>query len=335
MVDCADPQFLEHAEDILAYVKDCQSNAVPCALCVVTHVSGGSARSVGTLVAVRADGEMAGYVSHGCVDADLRLQAQAAIETAQPRQLVYGAGSPFMDLQLPCGGRVEVLVDPAPDPKACTFALQQLQNRQAIALNFTAGAGLLSAYLQKTHSGWMGDKFIAWHPPALQLILAGTGPLIAAVTGIGKSMRLPIFLLSPDPAAEDQLAGSDRANFVNLKTQDAHLELPLDSWTAVLLLFHDHDWEVSILQAALLGNPCYIGALGSARTHHQRLATLKTLGMTDMDLARITGPIGIIPAARDAHTLALSALAEIIDTYRQMLALDAALPSAPRLQLKA
>lgn len=322
MADDADPQFLEHAEDILAYVQDCQRNAVPCALCVVTNVSGGSARSVGTLVAVRADGKMAGYVSHGCVDADLRLQAQAAIEAAQPRQLVYGVGSPFMDLQLPCGGTVEVLVDPAPDPGACALVLQQLQTRQPIALNFTGEAGLVSAQPQQAHTGWMGNTFTAWHPPALQLIVAGTGPLIAAVTGISKSMRLPIFLLSPDPAAEDQLAGSDRANFVHLKTQDAQLELPLDNWTAVLLLFHDHDWEVSLLQAALQGNPCYIGALGSSRTHHQRLATLKELGMTDKDLARITGPIGIIPAARDAHTLALSALAEVIDTYRQMLALD-------------
>lgn len=62
------------------------------------------------------------------------------------------------------------------------------------------------------------------------------------------------------------------------------------------------------------GNPCYIDALGSSRAHKQRLATLKTLSMAHNALARITGPIRIIPAARDAHTLALSALAEIIDT---------------------
>ncbi|WP_371932469.1 XdhC family protein [Pararhizobium sp. IMCC21322] len=63
---------------------------MPCALCVVTNVSGGSARSIGTLVAVRADSELAGYASHGCADADLRLQAQAAIETAQPRYSRHG-----------------------------------------------------------------------------------------------------------------------------------------------------------------------------------------------------------------------------------------------------
>lgn len=45
MAGGADTQFLEHAEDMLAYVQDCQSYAVPRALCIVTNVSGGSARS--------------------------------------------------------------------------------------------------------------------------------------------------------------------------------------------------------------------------------------------------------------------------------------------------
>lgn len=328
MAGFADPGYLEHAEDILAYVLECQSKAAPCALCVVTDVSGGSARAVGTLVAVRTDGEMAGYVSHGCVDADLRLQAQAAIEAATPRQLIYGVGSPFMDLRLPCGGTVEVLVDSAPDPTACKLAHQKIQQRRATALTFTPESGLISGSTDRNSTGWMDGRFVAWHAPTLQLIVAGAGPLLAAISGIAKSMRLPLCLLSPDPTAEAHTVGSDQTTFMHLKTQNAHLELTLDSWTAVLLLFHDHDWEIGLLQTALRGDPCYIGALGSSRTHQQRLATLKTLGIPENDLARITGPIGVIPAARDAHTLALSALAEIIDTYRQMLAQHVAAPKA-------
>ena len=177
----AGPEFLENTEDILAFVAECQSNAVPCALGVVTDVSGGSARSVGSVVAVRADGEMTGYISHGCVDADLVLQAQHAIADGQPRQIVYGVGSPYIDLRMPCGGTVEILIDPIPDHEICLHALQKLRKRQAVTLNFTKDKGLISVHPHRNEPGWIGDQFITWHSPRLQLVVAGVGPLLAAV----------------------------------------------------------------------------------------------------------------------------------------------------------
>jgi xanthine dehydrogenase accessory factor len=267
------------------------------------------------MVAVRADGEMAGYVSHGCVDADLGLQAQDAINLGAVRQITYGVGSPFMDLRLPCGGTVEMLVDPAPDPNVCALALEHLARREAVALQFSDLAGLVSAGGDPQD---VAGRFTAWHSPVLQLVVAGVGAPLAAVAGIANSMRLPLSVLSTDPEAKAYIAGSDRARFAHLTSPLDHTEFPLDRWTAVLLLFHDHDWEPNLLRTALAGNPFYIGALGSSRTHANRLAALTDLGVSAEDLGRISGPIGVIPAARDAHTLAISALAEILDAYRQV-----------------
>ena len=140
------------------------------------------------------------------------------------------------------------------------------------------------------------------------------------------AMHLPLYLLSPEPAAKANMSGSDRATFRHLTSQQSDLDLSLDIWTAVLLLFHDHDWEISILRAALQSDPFYIGALGSSFTHTQRQNSLRALGVGEEELARITGPIGAIPAARDAHTLAISALAEIIDAYRQSLTQNTTVP---------
>ncbi len=149
----ADRPFLEHAVDILSFLVECQSDQLPCALCVVTGVSGGSARSVGTIVAIRADGEMAGYVSHGCVDADLQLQAQAAIIDAKPRQVIYGAGSPFMDLRLPCGGTVEILIDPYPNSDLCKSAFDLLNSRAVVTFEFISERGLIDIGNQRTGTG--------------------------------------------------------------------------------------------------------------------------------------------------------------------------------------
>ncbi|PRY74152.1 xanthine dehydrogenase accessory factor [Yoonia maritima] len=309
-------QFLENAEDILAFVQDCQSAQISCALCVVTGVSGGSARSVGTLVAVRADGQMAGYVSHGCVDADLCVQAIDAINDGKQREVIYGVGSPFMDLRLPCGGTVNILIDPSPDHVKCKEALKRLMQRQAVTLVFSAGSGFVRLNLQHKVTGWDNGIFSASHVPALRLIIAGVGPPLAAVAQIAAAMNIEYHVLSPDEQAANYVSGTQRQSFKHLVIQDVSIDLELDAWTAVLVLFHDHDWEPNILEAALRGNPFYIGALGSARTHEQRIARLLSRGANKQDVSRIKGPIGVISAARDSYTLALSAITEIVDAYR-------------------
>jgi xanthine dehydrogenase accessory factor len=64
----------------------------------------------------------------------------------------------------------------------------------------------------------------------------------------------------------------------------------------------------------------FIGAMGSRRTHASRLEKLRELGVQEDLLARISAPLGLIPTARDPVTLALSALAQVVDGYRQITA---------------
>jgi len=77
-------------------------------------------------------------------------------------------------------------------------------------------------------------------------------------------------------------------------------------------MFHDHDWEGALLKQALGGEAFYIGAMGSERTHASRKDMLGLRGLAANDIARIRGPIGIIPSMRDANLLALSTLAELV-----------------------
>jgi len=78
------------------------------------------------------------------------------------------------------------------------------------------------------------------------------------------------------------------------------------------LFFHDHDWEPPLLADALKTEAFYIGAQGSQRARDARLADLRAMDVPEEQLTRLTGPVGLIPSARDPGTLAVSVLAEVL-----------------------
>uniref|UniRef100_UPI003567EA18 XdhC family protein n=1 Tax=Paracoccus seriniphilus TaxID=184748 RepID=UPI003567EA18 len=85
----------------------------------------------------------------------------------------------------------------------------------------------------------------------------------------------------------------------------------IDDFTAIVLFFHDHHRETSILEMALESPAFWIGAQGSRLSQQRRLDSLRARDIAEAQLSRIHGPIGLIPQARDARTLAISVLAEI------------------------
>jgi xanthine dehydrogenase accessory factor len=94
----------------------------------------------------------------------------------------------------------------------------------------------------------------------------------------------------------------------------------IDPWTAIVLLFHDHEWEAALLRWALATPALLIGAQGGAQARADRDAMLERIGCTTEDKARIHSPIGLIPRTRDPQVLALSVLAECVASYERLLA---------------
>ncbi|MGB3627118.1 MAG: XdhC family protein, partial [Henriciella sp.] len=109
--------YTEHAEDVLSQWLGWRETG-PAALVMITGTVGGAVRAPGALMAVSADGDIAGYISGGCIDADVVLQAHAALKHGQAKSLRYGAGSPFVDLPLPCGGAIDLVIEPDADVEA-------------------------------------------------------------------------------------------------------------------------------------------------------------------------------------------------------------------------
>ena len=87
----------------------------------------------------------------------------------------------------------------------------------------------------------------------------------------------------------------------------------LDSRTMVCVLTHDPKFDVPVLSLALrLPQLAYVGALGSRRTHLERLERLSAAGLTSMELSRLSSPIGLDLGGRTPEETAVSIAAEII-----------------------
>lgn len=266
------------------------TSVAPVAMAVIVGVDGPSYRPVGAALFVDAGGNVAGNLSSGCIDADVVLHAREVAVTGMGKKIRYGAGSPFMDLRLPCGGGLDILIMPVRDDAPLRALQTAMQARRSCDICLT----LQGPTVQPT-----ADTVLLLH--------------------VSPDPRFLVFGKGPEAVAFARMTGGAGYETVALATADAPLgaqALELcanaDVQTAIVLFFHDHDNEPAILRAALQSRAFYIGAQGSRRTAARRLQVLRGLGFEEEQCLRVRGPIGVIPSTRDARTLAVSVLAEVL-----------------------
>ena len=314
---------LPRRADRLAPAGDCQPGDLPdllnlialgrtenlrSALVTLVAVEGGSARAPGAQMAVLEDGRFAGYLSGGCLETIIASEAMRLITDGRDDVLRFGAGSPFLDVRLPCGGSIDLHVHVDPDPVLLETARSRLATRQPFAIDFFPAQS--RAELVDTAppwlSGWHEERFRRVYLPQTRLLLIGRGLEFETLARLGAAAGYDVVALAADDEGAERVAGATR-----LPSPDAIGELSIDPWTALVLLFHDHDWEQPILRAALRQTPFYLGALGSTSTHRRRCERLLADGLDIAEVERIRGPIGLFGPTRDAVSLALSVLAEL------------------------
>ncbi|WP_310533347.1 XdhC family protein [Novosphingobium sp.] len=295
---------------VLSYLQNAAGRGERTALIVLTAVEGGAARGTGTLMGVSEAGDWCGSLSGGCTEAAIAGEARRVIAGSKAEVLRIGAGSPLIDIRLPCGSGIDLLIVPQPDSAAIAEAVESLDVRQpAILAAGTDGALALHAADAEARTGWHDATFHLRLDPPLRLVIAGHGEEVEALARQTGAWGALVEVITPD----ERLASQPRAT--PLKTPTSPVPLDLDPWTALVLLFHDHDWEVPLLARALPQDSLWIGAMGSRATHARRLVALAEAGVPADQAAAIHGPIGLIPSARDPETLALSVLAEVVAAY--------------------
>ena len=285
-------------------------------LAVISGVEGPSYRPLGAMMAVMPDRARVGTLSSGCIEADIALHAGEALAAGMPQMIRYGIGSPFADIELPCGGGLDILLLPDPDKAALEVVARRQAARDACSLviNTTTGAMSVSeAAATVCHKQVLTVRF----DPAIRFLVFGKGPEASTFAALVQSAGYPNVLLSPD--TETLQAGKSAGCVTqHMTAQCFPADLAADKRTAVVLFFHDHEWEPLILEGALKTDAFYIGSQGSRRARDARIATLVYMGVSPSEIARLRGPVGLIPSARDAGTLAVSVLAEVLGEAMQI-----------------
>lgn len=273
------------------------------ALVTISQIDGGAPKPLGTQMAVLEDGRHVGHVSGGCVEAAIAAEVVPMIARGRDEIMRFGKGSRFIDIRFPCGGGVDLLVHVSPSAEMLTEALARFGQREAFAIEFTPAASR-AAMRDAAATGWADGAFVRTFLPRTQLVLCGRGPDFEVLARVAAAAEFDLWLASPDA---DPAIGE----VALLRDPTRAPPLPLDPWTATVLLFHEHEWEEALLAQAVAGPGFYVGALGSVKTHAKRRERLAAMGLPAAQLDRIHGPIGLIDRARDPGMLALSVLAEI------------------------
>ncbi|ESQ77468.1 XdhC family protein [Asticcacaulis sp. AC402] len=282
----------DYRDFVLQHWLDWRREGKRCALLTLVVAHGGSPRPVGSQVAVCEDGRHVGLISGGCIEKALVLDAIAAIEREENHVERYGDGSRFVDLRLPCGSGIDIAFD--------------------VGLGVATVEAVVAARAARREAVLETGGFLRVYPPAPRLIAVGQGPIMTSTLQFAAALEMEPVAYSPDPDTLEVLRG---LGFTALALE-AFGATTFDRHTAVLTLFHDHDHEADILARAVTSEAFYIGALGSRRAQAARLERLALMGLDDAG-ARINGPVGLDIGARTPPEIALSALAEIVQCYRQ------------------
>ncbi|MGP7796747.1 XdhC family protein [Sphingomonas sp. CLY1604] len=304
---------MKQALSILRFLSACAQRGEPAALVTLTDVTASAVRRPGEHMAIAADGSAIGSFSGGCIEAAVIAEAQEALADGAARLVRYGAGSRYIDIRLPCGGGIDLLFTPRPNPAVLAAAIATLEAREPLGLRLTRDGGIdIDAADRGT--GWAAGGFHVRHDPDPRVAILGQGAEPLALLDVARAYGAGTLLLSPQEAivAEAQARGSDAALLRVLGPSPA---LAIDRWTAVVALFHDHDWETGLLLQALDQRPFFIGAMGSLRTQAERRRRLAAAGGEAQAIDRIVGPIGLIHATRDPATLAISIMAQVAEAY--------------------
>ena len=306
-------------DDIRPSLAEARARRVPVAIVTLFRSEGGSPRGVGAQMAV-GDGILTGHVSGGCVEGDVASHCRAAIATGSPRRLVYGKGGPW-DMPLPCGGRIELLVEPVPAGDPALDALIGFTERREPRVWITDGvartcvAPEAAGFPTKAEAGVSGTRVFRRYAPQDRLIVVGGDPTAMAIAGMAAAMDMEAVLVRPNGPAEPPPL--QRVAYSRAMPAEALDDIGVDRWTAVAACTHDLDLDQETLLAALRSPAFFVGALGSRRRRPERLDALRATGLDEADLSRLKTPIGLPIDARAPWEIAAATLAQIIAEARR------------------
>ena len=293
-------EWLQHGQEVI--------------LVTVLKTWGSSPRPAGSLLIMRGDGRTAGSVSGGCVEQDLveRYRSQQ-LSDGYPTRIDYGVNrEDATRFGLPCGGRLELLVERLHDPAQLQEILDALQQKQLIARHVDLNSGQVSLQPASAEQDFVYSNIYVRKilGPQWSLLLIGAGHLSQMVSQLALMLGYRVIVSEPreEYAQGWQLADTE---LTSLMPDDAVQTFIQQPRSIVLALTHDPKLDDLALLDALSSQAFYVGAIGSQRNCDARRQRLKQLCISVAQLSRLHAPVGLPIGSHTPAEIALSIMAEI------------------------
>ena len=298
-------------------------------LATVIQTWGSAPRRVGGQLVINKDGDMEGSVSGGCVEGAVVLEAIEALETGERKVLEYGVSdADAFSVGLACGGTIRILLEPVGSALSVETLKTLVDHRArrvpiAYCVNVKTNESRLTSAefedrFRADKSGFLedGETFIAIHNPPLRLIVVGAVHIAQALVPMARIAGFDPVIIEPRASFGSQTRFPGETILEDWP-DEAMEKIGVDGRTAVVLLTHDPKLDDPALIIALKERPYYIGALGSKRTHAKRIERMSAHGFSETDIGRIHGPIGLDIGSATPSEIALSILAQMVQTLRR------------------
>jgi xanthine dehydrogenase accessory factor len=280
----------------------------------VVRTWGSAPRPLGALVAIRGDGQIAGSVSGGCIEDDLIDKIRLGrLDLTSPRRMQYGISAEEANrFGLPCGGTLELVLEPLSAASQIDALLERVGAGQQTArrVDLHSGAVTLSEGRGVDTLTVDDAALVSVHGPSWRLLIIGAGQLTQYVAEMALALDYQVVICDPREEYADtwSVAGT---TLVRTMPDDTVAQCRPDPHTAIIALTHDPKLDDLALMEALGTDAFYVGAIGSQRNQEKRKERLKEFGVTNAQLARLHGPVGLKNGARTPPEIAVSILAEM------------------------
>jgi xanthine dehydrogenase accessory factor len=272
------------------------------------------------MLAVRKDGRVVGSVSGGCIEDDLIARAQGGQLPSKPEWARYGVSQEeAARFGLPCGGTLRLVIEPLKLGDWIDRVVEVTQAQQLVGrwLDLVTGVSTLTDARpgQLTEVKEEGCHFV--YGPHWRLLIIGANQTAQALAKIATMLEFQVIVCDP---REEFTADWDMPG-VSLQPgmpDDAVLEIQTDARTAIVAITHDPKLDDMALLEALKSKAFYVGALGSSRNQTKRRQRLLDFDLTEDDIARLHGPVGLQIGSRTPAEIAVAVGAQLVQVRRRL-----------------
>jgi xanthine dehydrogenase accessory factor len=317
------------------------------ALATVIQTWGSSPRRAGAKMALTPDGNITGSVSGGCVEGAVYETGVDVLKSNRPQLLHFGvADETAWEVGLACGGSIDIFVKPLDEEFFLALRSVLVAEKPAVLLTVVRGPEELLGREMLVEengniSGSLNDNlnpqgielaretlakgesrrvmldedieiFLEALLPPPTLIAVGGVHITVALMALAKTLGYRTVVVDPRSAFGNQERFPNVDRLIQRWPDEAFQKIPLTRSTAVAMLTHDPKLDDPALKLALPSPAFYVGALGSKTTQSKRRQRLLEEGLTEDQLNRLHGPIGLDIGAGTPEEIAMSIMAEIV-----------------------